>query len=112
MYERGTPMKLFLLSNPLASHLFGPLAAILLAIFALAALALAVFPIIAVVLAIMGVPFPDPGVSYRVLWQRYLTWAIIAPLFVIAVLSGPLAVAILCAFLCWQGGREYAALTK
>jgi len=51
-------------------------------------------------------------VSQKVLWQRYRTWAIIALLFAGAILSGPLAIALLCAFLCWQGAREYAVLTR
>jgi phosphatidate cytidylyltransferase len=105
-------MNMFWLSNPLANHLFGPLAALLLGVFALAALAMLILPVAMTSLSLLAVPVPDPGVSSQVLWQRYFTWAIIAPLFALAVLSGPLAVAILCAFLCWQGGREYAALTK
>ena len=105
-------MKTFWLSNPLANHLLGPLAALLLVLFGLAALALLVLPVGRVVLAVLAISTPDPTVSSRVLWQRYLTWAIIAPLFVVAALSGPLPLAILCAFLCWQGGREYTGLMK
>ncbi len=105
-------MKTFWLTNPLTNHMFAPLAAVLLGIFGLAALALLVLPVVNTALAVLAVPMPNPGVSYQVLWQRYLTWAMIAPLFVLAVLGGPLAVALLCAFLCWQGAREYAALTK
>ncbi len=48
----------------------------------------------------------------RVLWQRYCTWVAIALIFTVALLTGPLAIAILCAFICWQGGREYALLTS
>jgi phosphatidate cytidylyltransferase len=51
------------------------------------------------------------GVSLPVLWQRYRTWAIIGVLFVAAVFCGPLVMAALCTFLCWQGTHEYAALT-
>ncbi|HLW02003.1 MAG TPA: phosphatidate cytidylyltransferase [Ktedonobacterales bacterium] len=105
-------MKMFWLSNPLANHLFGPLATIILGLFVLAALALLAFQVGRMTLPILAIPTPAPAVSNQVLWQRYLTWAIIAPLFLIAVLSGPLAVALLCAFLCWQGGREYADLMK
>jgi len=52
------------------------------------------------------------GTPRRVLWERYRTWAIIAPLFVAATLCGPLTIALLCGYICWQGAREYAELTK
>ncbi len=47
-----------------------------------------------------------------VLWQRYRTWLLIAFFYVGAVLSGPLALALLCAFLCWQGTYEYGMLAS
>lgn len=45
-----------------------------------------------------------------VLLARWRTWLIIAPLFSVAVLSGPLAVALFAAAIALQGGREYANL--
>ena len=50
---------------------------------------------------------PLPGIC----WQRYRTWLVIAILFGGAVLCGTLPLLVLCAALCWLGGREYAALT-
>ena len=105
-------MQMHLLSNPLANQMALPLAILLPALFGLAALALAVIQARRLVLAYLGIATALPSTSSKVLWQRYLTWAIIAPLFAFAALSGPLAVALLCAFLCWQGGREYAGLMK
>ncbi len=101
-----------LLSNPLTNQMALPLAITLPALFGLAAIALLVMQVRRLALAYLGIATALPSTSSKVLWQRYLTWAIIAPLFVLAALSGALAVALLCAFLCWQGGREYAALTK
>ncbi len=48
----------------------------------------------------------------KVLWLRYGTWVAIAVIFTAALLTGPLAIAVLCAFICFQGGREYAKLTS
>jgi len=44
------------------------------------------------------------------LFIKWRTWAIIAPLFVFAVLSGPVTLCILVLAMTWQGIREYAAL--
>ncbi len=104
----GTPW----LTNPLEHHMLLPLAILLPSLFGLAAAGLAAVQVGRLALAYLGIATELPSLSNKVLWQRYLTWAIIAPLFTCAVLSGPLAVALLCAFLCWQGGREYAALTQ
>jgi phosphatidate cytidylyltransferase len=46
----------------------------------------------------------------RVLFQRWAVWAIIAPLFSLAVLSGRLPMLALTALIVWQGLREYARL--
>lgn len=100
------------LSNPLANHLLVPLAILLPALFGLAAVSMLAVQVGRLALAYVGIATAIPSPANRVLWQRYLTWAIIALLFTGAVLSGPLAMAVLCAFLCWQGGREYAALTQ
>ena len=100
------------LTNPLTNCLFVRFTLLLLALFGWTALVLLLF---------QGLrrsyfngnssPTHTGFTPQRVLWQRYCTWAIIAFLFSGLVLSGPLAIAILCAFLCWQGGREYAQLT-
>ena len=96
------------LTNPLTNSLLRPFALLLLALFGGTALALHLW----------GSFFngnssltPTGSTPQRVLWQRYWTWALLAFLFSGLALSGPLALAVLCAFLCWQGGREYAQLT-
>lgn len=101
-----------LLANPFTNHLASPLAILLPILFVVAALALEAVHLWRLALAHVGIGTELASLSGKLLWQRYLTWALITPLFVGTVLSGPLAVAVLCAFLCWQGGREYAALTQ
>lgn len=92
-------------NNPVTNPLFMPLAILSVVMFGIAAIALVLFHLLHAGLHKNVTSFE------KVLWRRYLTWAMIAPLFTGALLSGPLAIAILCAFLCWQGGREYALLT-
>lgn len=48
--------------------------------------------------------------STSVLFQRWRTWLVIAPIFSAVVLAGPWAVAVFAAVLAVQGSREYAAL--
>jgi phosphatidate cytidylyltransferase len=96
--------------NPLENQMIAPVATLLLIAFGGAACALEALQLRSS-LFFKRHAAPAGATPVRVLWQRYRTWAIIAPLFAGAVLSGPLAVALLCAFLCWQGGREYASLT-
>ncbi len=105
-------MGTYWLTNPLTNRMVEPLTILLLVMFGGAALALLVLHLWRTFFSNQGTSVPISAVSEKVLWQRYRTWAIIAFLFTVAVLSGPLAVAILCAFLCWQGGREYAILTR
>lgn len=50
------------------------------------------------------------NIPHAPLFIKWRTWAIIAPLFVGAALSGPLGMAILVAMMTWQGLREYAGL--
>src|SRR5690242_10623541 len=45
-----------------------------------------------------------------VLFARWRVWAVIAPLYGLAVVGGPLALLLLVELLVWQGLREYAAL--
>jgi phosphatidate cytidylyltransferase len=47
-----------------------------------------------------------------VLFQRWKTWAVIAPTYVLAVLGGQITIAILIAFLGFQALREYATLVQ
>ncbi len=96
--------------NPLENQMIVPVAVLLLVAFGGAACALQALQL-GSGLFFRGHAAPAGETPVRLLWQRYRTWAIIAPLFAGAALSGPLAVALLCAFLCWQGGREYAMLT-
>jgi phosphatidate cytidylyltransferase len=46
----------------------------------------------------------------RTLFQRWAVWAVIAPVFSLAVLSGQLPMLALTALIVWQGLREYARL--
>lgn len=90
---------------PFSAPLFKPLAIRLLLILGSAALLLCVAQIVRGSATSASLPS-------RTLWQRYRSWCIIALLFSSAVLIGPYAMAVLCAFLCWQGGKEYAQLTN
>jgi phosphatidate cytidylyltransferase len=45
-----------------------------------------------------------------VLFQRWRVWAIIAPIYVLAVLGGPLPLLVLLSVLVWQGLHEYSRL--
>lgn len=51
------------------------------------------------------------GASPRTLYARWFTWSILAPVFALAVFSGPLAVAVLMTLLALQGLREWGRLT-
>jgi phosphatidate cytidylyltransferase len=46
------------------------------------------------------------------LFVRWRTWLVIAPLFALVVLAGPLAVAVFASLLAVQAGREYAHLSS
>src|SRR5438552_19046575 len=98
------------LVNPFTNHVFVPFAVLLLALFSSAACAL--FIIQQVRLGHDGRSSHVSVVFQQVLWQRYRIWAIIGILFVAAAFCGPLVMAALCAFLCWQGALEYATLTE
>jgi phosphatidate cytidylyltransferase len=109
-----------LLINPLSNPFAGPVALLLAVVFTGAGLALLLQsvlrrPTTSMVNGQSGQPETAKRSKMqmqKVLWQRYRTWAIIAPVFAGAALSGSLTLALLCAFLCYQGGREYALLTK
>jgi len=97
---------------PTSDALFLPIATLLIVVFGIAAIALVIFHVFhftfhknQVTKSVLSFTSFE-----RVLWRRYLTWAIIAALFAGAFLLGPLAIAIVCACICWQSGREYASL--
>jgi phosphatidate cytidylyltransferase len=100
------------LTNPLTNPLGRPVVILLLVMFGGAAIALLILHLWRRVSFHRNTPLPAGATLERVLWQRYRSWLLIAVLFVGATLSGPLAMAVLCAFLCWQGGQEYALLTS
>jgi phosphatidate cytidylyltransferase len=88
-----------LLANPLADPLFWPTALTLGSILG------------AGLLLLLIVERHHLGELHRrVLFQRWAVWAIIAPVFSLAVLSGQLPTLALTALIVWQGLREYARL--
>lgn len=103
-------MNPFLLTNPLTNPLASQLIFRQCIMFSMGALALAVVHLWRVKFAGRGAQVLDP--PERVLWLRYGTWVAIALIFTAALLTGPLAIAVLCAYICWQGSQEYAALTS
>src|SRR5205085_9293841 len=48
----------------------------------------------------------------RTLFRRWWTWALIAPIYALAVLAGPATTALLALGLSLQGLREYASLVE
>jgi phosphatidate cytidylyltransferase len=88
-----------LLSNPLAYPFLPPLGITLVGLFASSLLAL-----------LLSVRGQWQLLTASVLFQRWRTWIVIAPLFSLAALSGSLPVAMLAAALGAQGAREYADL--
>ena len=85
-----------LLSDPLASPLLAPLGLTLAGLLGSSLVALRV--------AVRG------QLSTSSLFVRWRTWLVIAPLFSLIVLAGPLPLAVFAAALAVQGSREYAAL--
>lgn len=88
-----------LLSNPLAHPFLPALGWTLGGIFASS--------LVALLLSVHG---QWQMLSASVLFQRWRTWLLIAPLFSLVVLAGPLTVAIFAAAAAVQGSREYARL--
>ncbi len=88
-----------LLSNPLAHPFLAPLGWTLAGLFASA--------FVALLLTVRG---HWQMLSTSVLFERWRTWLLIAPLFSLVVLSGPLAVALFAAAAAVQGSREYGRL--
>lgn len=88
-----------LFSNPLAYPMLPPLGITLIGLFASSLLALLV--------AVRG---QWRVLVASVLFERWRSWLVIAPLFVAVVLSGVVPLAVFAAALAVQGGREYARL--
>jgi phosphatidate cytidylyltransferase len=105
-------MNPFLLTNPLANPLASRLLLRQCIMFSVGALALTAIHLWRMKFAGKGDATQAFDPPERVLWLRYGSWVAIALIFTGALLTGPLAIAVLCAFICLQGGREYAALTS
>jgi phosphatidate cytidylyltransferase len=103
-------MNPYLLTNPFINPLASQLLFRQCIMFSVGALALAAVHLWRVKFAERGDATQALNPPEKVLWLRYGTWVAIALIFTGALLTGPLAIAVLCAFICWQGGREYAAL--
>jgi phosphatidate cytidylyltransferase len=88
-----------LLSNPLAHPFLAPLSWPLLGIFSSS--------LVALLFAVRG---RLGQLRSSVLFRRWRTWLLIAPIFSLVVLSGGLAVALFAAALAVQGAREYGRL--
>jgi phosphatidate cytidylyltransferase len=88
-----------LFANPLADPLFRPVA------IALGSILLA-----GLLLVLLVDRRHLHELRSRVLFQRWAVWAVIAPLFSLAVLSGQIPMLALTALIVWQGLREYARL--
>src|SRR5579859_3732685 len=88
-----------LLSNPLAYPLLPSLSLTLIGLFAGSLLAL-----------LVGVRGRWSVLAASVLFQRWRSWLVIAPVFSAVILLGVLPLAVFAAALAIQGGREYASL--
>jgi phosphatidate cytidylyltransferase len=88
-----------LIANPLGDPLFWPTARTLGAIL-----------LVGLLLLLVVERRHLHELHHRVLFQRWAVWAVIAPLFSLAVLSGRLPTLALTALIVWQGLREYASL--
>jgi phosphatidate cytidylyltransferase len=88
-----------MISNPIQHHLFGPTATTLGVLF---------------LVGLLGILIAERGNPGKVfsgsLFRRWRTWAVIAPVYVGAVLAGPLTILVLALALAVQGIREYAQL--
>ncbi len=89
-----------MISNPLASPLFAPLASLVVSLLG---------GTFALLLAISR--FNLQRLRASVLFKRWCVWTIVALLYGLSVLSGPAGALLLSAFLTWQALREYSQLT-
>lgn len=85
--------------NPFASPLFAP-----------AAYRIAILLGLSLILIIFVLRRNWRNTLHESLFIKWRTWAVIAPLFICAALSGPLGIALLVLGMTWQGLREYAEL--
>lgn len=88
-----------LLSNPLAYPLLPPLGLTLAGLFA--------GSLVALLLSVRG---RWQRLEASVLFTRWRTWLVVAPVYSLVVLGGPLPVALFAAALAIQGAREYGRL--
>jgi phosphatidate cytidylyltransferase len=90
-----------MISNPIQHDLFGPTATTLGALF---------------LIGLLGILIAERGNLRNVisgsLFRRWRTWAVIAPVYVGAVLAGPITTLVLALGLAIQGIREYAHLVE
>src|SRR3954465_10293402 len=90
-----------LIANPLADPLFWPTALTAVAVLG-----------VGLLLILIADRHHLHELPRRVLFQRWSVWAIIAPIFSLAVLSGRLPTLVLTMLIVWQGLREYARLVQ
>ncbi|MGZ8226766.1 MAG: phosphatidate cytidylyltransferase [Methylococcaceae bacterium] len=88
-----------LMTNPIASPWFAPVGYRILILLGLSLL---------IILFVKRKNWRD--ILHEPLFIKWRTWAIIAPLYLCAVLGGPIGVALLVLGMTWQGLREYAEL--
>ena len=88
-----------LLSNPLAYPLLPPLGVTLAGLFA--------GSLVALLLSVRG---RWEALQASVLFTRWRTWLVVAPVYSLVILAGPLPVALFAMALAVQGAREYARL--
>ena len=85
--------------DPIASSLFAPLASLVASLMG---------GTLAVLLAISR--FDLHRLTRSVLFKRWCVWAVVATLYGLSVLAGPVGMLLLVAFLTWQGLREYSQI--
>lgn len=90
-----------MLANPLADPLFWPTATVLGSIL-----------LAGLILLLIVERRHLHELPMRTLFQRWAVWAVIAPVFSLAVLGGHLTMLLLTALIVWQGLREYARLVQ
>src|SRR4051794_13869933 len=90
-----------LIANPLADPLFWPTALTAVAVLG-----------VGLLLILIADRRHLHELPQRVLFQRWAVWAVIAPVFSLAVLSGRLPTLALTMLIVWQGLREFARLVR
>lgn len=90
-----------LISNPIHNSLFRPTVIIIMAFLAFTLFML-----------LMGSRFDLTRLAVSSLFRRWRVWAVIAPVFSMALFCGQLTTLILVSFLIFQGLREYSALVR